>query len=532
MREISREQMQELLAAPIFHQIGETADEIGLECYLVGGYVRDLFLERPSKDIDCVVVGPEGTAKDDRQKAKDEVESIDFSPLPFAHSQSPGIALAQALKQKLGRKAHLSVFKNFGTAQLSYPSSSSEDGRGAIEFVGARRESYSRDSRKPIVEDGTLEDDLSRRDFTINALAVCLNADRFGELIDRFDGLLDMEDRLIATPLDPDITFSDDPLRMMRCVRFATQLHFQIEEETQQALVRNAERIKIISQERIIDELNKIMLSPRPSIGFVELDRAGLLPIIFPELAALQGVEVRNGRGHKDNFYHTLEVLDNLSLALSQREGPESITPPLEGHGGGLFLRWAALLHDIGKPRSKRWDPVAGWTFKNHNYIGQKMVSGIFHRMKLPLDERMHYVERLVGLHMRPIAIADEEVTDSAVRRLLFEAGPDIDDLMLLCEADITTGNADRKQQFLHNFQLVREKLADLQARDNYRTWTNPITGEEIMETFGIGPCRQIGDLKQAVKDAIWESRIPNDHDAARQYMLSEAEKMGLHPVG
>ncbi len=546
MREISREQMQKLLSAPIFHQIGETADEIGLECYLVGGYVRDLFLERPSKDIDCVVVGPEGTAKDDRQKAKDEVESHDFSPLPFAHSQSPGIALAQALKQKLGRKAHLSVFKNFGTAQLSYPSPSSEDGRGAIEFVGARRESYSRDSRKPIVEDGTLEDDLSRRDFTINALAVCLNADRFGELIDRFDGLLDMEDRLIATPLDPDITFSDDPLRMMRCVRFATQLHFQIEEETQKALVRNAERIKIISQERIIDELNKIMLSPRPSIGFVELDRAGLLPIIFPELAALQGVEVRNGRGHKDNFYHTLEVLDNVaqktleglpikggdeSQDKENREG-EASSLPREGQGGSaLFLRWAALLHDIGKPRSKRWDPVSGWTFKNHNYIGQKMVSGIFHRMKLPLDERMHYVERLVGLHMRPIAIADEEVTDSAVRRLLFEAGPDIDDLMLLCEADITTGNADRKQQFLHNFQLVREKLADLQARDNYRTWTNPITGEEIMETFGIGPCRQIGDLKQAVKDAIWESRIPNDHDAARQYMLAEAEKMGLQPI-
>lgn len=548
MREISREQMQELLSAPIFHQIGETADEIGLECYLVGGYVRDLFLERPSKDIDCVVVGPEGAAKDDRQKAKDEVESHDFSPLPFAHSQSPGIALAQALKQKLGRKAHLSVFKNFGTAQLSYPSSSSEDGRGAIEFVGARRESYSRDSRKPIVEDGTLEDDLSRRDFTINALAVCLNADRFGELIDRFDGLLDMEDRLIATPLDPDITFSDDPLRMMRCVRFATQLHFQIEEETQEALVRNAERIKIISQERIIDELNKIMLSPRPSIGFVELDRAGLLPIIFPELAALQGVEVRNGRGHKDNFYHTLEVLDNVaqktleglpikggddSQDKDNREGEPSSLPLREGQGGSaLFLRWAALLHDIGKPRSKRWDPVAGWTFKNHNYIGQKMVSGIFHRMKLPLDERMHYVERLVGLHMRPIAIADDEVTDSAVRRLLFEAGPDIDDLMTLCEADITSKNAERKQQFLHNFQLVREKLADLQARDNYRTWTNPITGEEIMETFGIGPCRQIGDLKQAVKDAIWESRIPNDHDAARQYMLAEAEKMGLHPVG
>ena len=495
MREISREQMQELLAAPLFHQIGETADEMGLECYLVGGYVRDLFLERPSKDIDCVVVSP--------------------SALPQGkETVGPGIALAQALKKKLGRQAHLSVFKNFGTAQLTYASPLEEEGKGAIEFVGARRESYSHDSRKPIVEDGTLEDDLSRRDFTINALAVCLNAERFGELIDRFDGLFDMEDRLIATPLDPDITFSDDPLRMMRCVRFATQLHFQIEEETQEALVRNAERIKIISQERIIDELNKIMLAPQPSIGFVELDRAGLLPIIFPELAAMQGVEVKNGRAHKDNFYHTLEVLDNVAQKSDN-----------------LWLRWAALLHDIGKPRSKRWDPLAGWTFKNHNYIGQKMVSGIFHRMKLPLDERMHYVERLVGLHMRPIAIADDEVTDSAVRRLLFEAGADIDDLMLLCEADITTGNADRKQQFLHNFQLVREKLADLQARDNYRTWTNPITGEEIMETFGIGPCRQIGDLKQAVKDAIWESRIPNDHDAARQFMLAEAEKMGLRPV-
>ncbi|MBP5513757.1 MAG: HD domain-containing protein [Bacteroidaceae bacterium] len=524
MREISREQMQELLAVPIFHQIGETADEIGLECYLVGGYVRDLFLERLSKDIDCVVVNPSACSPEGEGHA----------------SVTPGISLAQALKQKLGRKAHLSVFKNFGTAQLKV----SPVPRGEsleVEFVGARRESYSRDSRKPIVEDGTLEDDLSRRDFTINALAVCLNANRFGELIDRFDGLLDMEDRLIATPLDPDITFSDDPLRMMRCVRFATQLHFQIEEETQEALVRNAERIKIISQERIIDEINKIMLSPRPSIGFVELDRAGLLPIIFPELAALQGVEVRNGRGHKDNFYHTLEVLDNVAQKTATHcEGPVQndaqtnsalCTSNSELEKSVLFLRWAALLHDIGKPKSKRWDPLAGWTFKNHNYIGQKMVSSIFHRMKLPLDERMHYVERLVGLHMRPIAIADDEVTDSAVRRLLFEAGPDIDDLMLLCEADITTGNADRKQQFLHNFQLVREKLADLQARDNYRTWTNPITGEEIMETFGIGPCRQIGDLKQAIKDAIWESRIPNDHDAAYQFMLAEAEKMGLVPV-
>ena len=499
MRQISREEMQQLLSAPIFRQIGDTADELGVECYVVGGYVRDLFLERPSKDIDCVVV------------------QTHPQPLPCKEGSgciSPGIALAQALKRKLGRGAHLSVFKNFGTAQV-------KAGETELEFVGARRESYSHDSRKPVVEDGTLEDDLDRRDFTINALAVSLNRARFGELIDRFDGLWDMEDRLIATPLDPDITFSDDPLRMMRCVRFATQLRFQIEEETQEALMRNAERIRIISQERIIDELNKIILSPRPSIGFVELSRAGLLPIIFPELAALEGVEVRNGRGHKDNFYHTLEVLDNVAKA----------SPPRGEREEGLWLRWAALLHDIGKPRSKRWDPVGGWTFKNHNYIGQRMVADIFRRMKLPMDERMHYVERLVGLHMRPIAIADEEVTDSAVRRLLFEAGPDIDDLMTLCEADITTGNAERKQQFLRNFQLVREKLADLQARDNYRTWTNPITGEEIMETFGLGPCREVGVLKQLVKDAIWESRIPKEHDAARQLMLDEARKMGLTPV-
>jgi len=568
MREISREQMCELLSDSIFHEIGQTADEMGVEVYLVGGYVRDLFLERPSKDIDCVVV--QTHPKDSSQSSLKERENAPVTP---------GIALAKALKNKLGRQAHLSVFKNFGTAQLkTHPQPlscregsgqhfenqslqednvsvplSTREGLGVsleVEFVGARRESYSHDSRNPIVEDGTLEDDLDRRDFTINALAVCLNEGRFGELIDRFDGLLDMEDRLIATPLDPDITFSDDPLRMMRCVRFATQLRFQIEDETQKALVRNAERIKIISQERIIDELNKIMLSPQPSIGFIELDRAGLLPLIFPELAALQGVEVRNGRAHKDNFYHTLEVLDNVSQKTDPFPNPsprggrmhlhkddedmqevEVTTPlPREGKGGGaaLFLRWAALLHDIGKPKSKRWEPQTGWTFKNHNYIGQKMIAPIFRRMKLPLDERLHYVEKLVGLHMRPIAIADEEVTDSAVRRLLFEAGEDIDDLMTLCEADITSKNAERKRTFLQNFQLVREKLADLQARDNYRTWTNPITGEEIMETFGIGPCRAIGDLKQAVKDAIWESRIPNTHEAAREYMLQVAADMGL----
>ena len=467
-----------MLDTPIFHQIGEVADHLGMECYVVGGFVRDLFLERPSKDIDCLVVGS-------------------------------GIQVAEELAKRLGRGAHISVFRNFGTAQVKYKGQE-------IEFVGARKESYSHDRRKPIVEDGTLDDDLDRRDFTINALAVCLNRERYGQLVDNFNGLMDLEDGIIATPLDPDITFSDDPLRMMRCIRFSTQLNFLIEEDTELALIRNAERIKIISQERIIDELNKIMLSPSPSIGFVEMSRSGLLPIIFPELAAMEGVEVRNGRAHKDNFYHTLEVLDNVC-----HHGGERAT---------LWLRWAALLHDIGKPRSKKWENGVGWTFHNHNYIGQKMVPTIFRRMKLPTDERMAYVAKLVGLHMRPIAIADEEVTDSAVRRLLFEAGEDIEDLMILCEADITSRNQQKKQRFLDNFQLVRQKLADLQARDNYRTWQNPITGEEIMETFGLSPCNEIGILKQAVKDAIWDSIIPNDHEAAYEFMLNKAKEMGLTP--
>lgn len=480
MRHLTDADLAQLLDAPIFHQIGEAADSLGMECYVVGGYVRDLYLERPSKDIDCLVVGS-------------------------------GIRVAEQLATRLGRGAHISVFRNFGTAQLKYKGQE-------VEFVGARRESYSRGSRKPIVEDGTLDDDLDRRDFTINALAVCLNSARYGELVDRFDGLLDLEDGIIATPLDPDVTFSDDPLRMMRCIRFSTQFNFRIEDETEQALARNAERISIISQERIIDEFNKIMLAPTPSIGLVELSRSGLLPLIFPELAALEGVEVRNGRAHKDNFYHTLEVLDNVS-----HHGGERAT---------LWLRWAALLHDIGKPRSKRWENGVGWTFHNHNYLGQKMVAGIFRRMKLPTDERMNYVEKLVGLHMRPIAIADDEVTDSAVRRLLFEAGEDIEDLMILCEADITSRNQQKKQRFLDNFQLVRQKLADLQERDNYRTWHNPISGEEIMETFHLGPCREIGLLKQAVKDAIWDSVIPNDHEAAREFMLAKAAEMGLKPAG
>ncbi|MBR4644500.1 MAG: HD domain-containing protein [Bacteroidaceae bacterium] len=499
MKHLTEEELAQLFSTPMFQAIGEVADQLGFHCYAVGGYVRDLFLERPSKDIDCVVVDPQ------------QDTSV---------ADGPGIRVAQALGKRLGRGAHVSVFRNFGTAQVKWNGQE-------VEFVGARRESYSHDSRKPIVEDGTLEDDLDRRDFTINALAYCLTSQGLVDgkrLVDRFGGLLDMEDGLIATPLDPDITFSDDPLRMMRCIRFATQLRFQIEDETQDALSRNAERIKIISQERIIDELNKIMLSPTPSIGFVELSRCGLLPLIFPEVAALEGVEVRNGRAHKDNFYHTLEVLDNVAKTTQAL--------PLGGDGEGfLWLRWAALLHDIGKPRSKRWEEKVGWTFHNHNYIGQKMVAPIFRRMKLPLDERMAYVEKLVGLHMRPIAIADDVVTDSAVRRLLFEAGEDIDDLMILCEADITSKNQQKKQRFLDNFQLVREKLADLQARDNYRTWQNPITGEEIMETFGLKPCREIGVLKQAVKDAIWDSVIPNDHEAARQFMLQKAKEMGLVPI-
>lgn len=492
----------------IFHLIGDTADELGLDCYVVGGFVRDIFLERPSKDIDVVVVDPNAASQQG----------------PNSIPVAPGIAVAKALTQRLKsmhRKSYLSVFKNFGTAQVKCYASTDTDGSATeLEFVGARRESYSHNSRKPIVEDGTLEDDLDRRDLTINALAICLNRAHFGELIDRFDGLDDMEDGLIRTPLDPDITFSDDPLRMLRAIRFATQLNFQLDEETFDALARNSERIKIISQERIIDELNKIMMAPHPSKGWVELSRCGLLALIFPELAALEGVETVNGRAHKDNFYHTMEVLENV--VKSQEEALS------EDKNQKLFLRWASLLHDIGKPKSKRWEPGVGWTFHNHNFIGEKMIPNIFRRLKLPMDERMKYVEKLVSLHMRPIAIADEEVTDSAVRRLLFEAGEDIDDLMTLCEADITSKNKEKKQRFLDNFKLVREKLKDLQARDNYRTWTNPITGEEIMETFGLTPCREVGTLKQAIKDAIWESRIENTHEAAYQFMLEEAERMGL----
>ncbi len=475
MIELTQSDLIERFDKPIFHQISETADELGLECYAVGGYVRDLFLERPSKDIDVVVVGS-------------------------------GIAMAEALGRKLGKKAHVSVFRNFGTAQVKC-------GALEVEFVGARRESYSHDSRKPVVEDGTLEDDQNRRDFTINALAVCLNHARFGELVDPFGGLDDMKEKTIRTPLDPDVTFSDDPLRMMRCIRFATQLKFYIDDETFEALARNRERIRIISYERISDELNKILLSPVPSRGLVDLERSGLLEIIFPELTALQGVETMNGRAHKDNFYHTLEVVDNVAK-----------------QGAGLWLRWAALLHDIGKPRTKRWEPRAGWTFHNHNYIGEKMVPDIFRRMKLPMNEKMKYVQKLVGLHMRPIVIADDVVTDSAVRRLLFEAGDDIDDLMTLCEADITSKNQVRKQRFLDNFKLVRRKLKDLEEKDRIRNFQPPVSGEEIMRVFGLAPCREVGTLKSAIKDAILDGVIPNEHDAAYGFLLRKAADMGLSP--
>lgn len=453
--------------------ISDVADSLHLECYVVGGYVRDLFLERPSNDIDVVVVGS-------------------------------GIQVASELKKMLGKKAYLSVFRNFGTAQVKYKDTE-------VEFVGARKESYQRDSRKPIVEDGTLEDDQNRRDFTINAMAVCLNKERFGELVDPFDGVYDMEDGIIATPLDPDVTFSDDPLRMMRCVRFATQLNFQIEPETYEALSRNAERLKIISGERIADEMNKIMLSKHPSSGFYYLKDTGLLDLILPELCALDKVDTRNGRAHKNNYDHTMEVLENVCR-----------------HSDNLWLRWAALLHDIGKPKSKRWDNAVGWTFHNHNNIGAKMIPSMFRRMKLPMDVKMKYVQKLVELHMRPIVIADEEVTDSAVRRLMNDAGDDINDLMTLCEADITSKNQQRKQRFLDNFRIVREKLVDLQERDYKRLLQPCIDGNEIMEMFHLQPCREVGTLKQTLKDAVLDNKVENEREPLMKLLLEKAKKMGL----
>ena len=549
MRLYSDAELAQILDKDIFRKISDAADSLGVECYVVGGFVRDIFLGRPSNDIDVVVVGS-------------------------------GIAVATELKKRLGRRAHLSVFRNFGTAQVKFFSLSDEsvtlsDERVAlsvervalsdegvamsekqekqsslnpqpsslnaqrsarlrqetlskrsgertliaqpieVEFVGARKESYSHDSRKPIVENGTLEDDQNRRDFTINALAICLNKERFGELVDPFDGIYDMEDRIIRTPLDPDITFSDDPLRMLRCVRFSAQLKFDIEEETFDALQRNAHRLKIISGERIQEELNKIIMTEKPSRGIYDLYRAGLLQYILPELCALDVVETRNGKSHKNNFYHTLEVLDNVAAS----------------DDNSLWLRWSAILHDVGKPKSKRWDNAVGWSFHNHNYIGARMVPQIFRRIKLPLDAKMKFVQKMVDLHMRPIVIADEEVTDSAVRRLINDADADIDSLMTLCEADITSKNEVRKARFRDNFRLVREKLAKLKEDDYKRKLQPVIDGNEIMQMFGLKPSPEVGELKKCLKEAVLDNSVANEREPLMQLLMEKAKSMGLNIV-
>lgn len=466
--------------SPIFHLVGDIADEMGKECYVIGGWVRDMFLHRPSTDIDIVVVGS-------------------------------GIELAEAVARKVGKRAHLSVFKNFGTAQVKINATKQSE-EIELEFVGARKESYHRESRKPIVEDGTLEDDQNRRDFTINALALCLNKARFGDLLDPFDGLYDLEECLIQTPLDPDITFSDDPLRMMRGIRFASQLGFFLTEETFDSIARNKERINIISKERIAEELNKILLSRRPSVGFKLLEKTGLLAIIFPELDALKGTDSIDGRGHKDNFSHTLQVVDSVAEKSDD-----------------LWLRWAALLHDIGKPRVKQYIQGQGWTFHQHDFVGQKMVPQIFKRLKLPQNEKMKYVQKIVGLHMRPISLIKDTVTDSAVRRLLFEAGDDIDDLMILCDADITSKNEEKVRRFHRNYVILRQKMVEIEEKDRIRNFQPPIDGNEIMEIFHLKPCNAVGDLKKAVKDAILDGLIPNEREAAMQYLIQKADEMGIN---
>ncbi|MBR0177920.1 MAG: HD domain-containing protein [Bacteroidales bacterium] len=464
------------ISSPIFKVIAYSSMELGYKSYVIGGYVRDILLRRPSNDIDVVTVGS-------------------------------GINLAKKVASHLPGHKEVKYYGAFGTAMIHY------DGM-EVEFVGARKESYDRNSRKPVVENGTLEDDISRRDFTINALAISLNQEDFGTLIDRYNGLADMEELTLRTPLDPNITYSDDPLRMMRAIRFASQLRFYIEPESFASIKRNAERIKIVSMERVTEELNKIILSPRPSVGFKLLDQSGLLKLVFPQLTLLKGVEIVQGKGHKDNFLHTLQVLDQVAEKSDD-----------------LWLRWAALLHDIAKPQTKRWEDGNGWTFHGHEFRGSKMVPKIFASMKLPLNEKMKYVQKLVQLHMRPIVLAEDIVTDSAVRRLLFEAGDDIDDLMLLCHADITSKNEEKVKKFHHNFEIVKEKLKEIEAKDHLRNWQPPIDGTAIMETFGIPEGRKVGIIKNAIREAILDGIIANNFAEAYSFMKEEGKKLGLSVV-
>jgi len=459
------------LTHPIFKTLADCANQLGVDTYVIGGYVRDIYLERESNDIDVVTIGK-------------------------------GIELAELVHKKLGEEAHLSVFKNFGTAQVKIHDLE-------IEFVGARKESYNRNSRNPLVEDGTLEDDQNRRDFTINALAIGLSKTNFGKLLDPFNGIQDIENKIIRTPLEPEITYSDDPLRMMRAIRFSSQLGFTIEKESLDAISKNKLRISIVSKERITDELNKIILSPIPSVGFKLLFDSGLLHLIFPEMVKLFGVDTINGKSHKDNFYHTLEVLDNVAKKSDN-----------------LWLRWSAILHDIAKPATKRFEPDHGWTFHGHEDKGARMVPKIFENLRLPLNEKMKYVQKLVLLHLRPIVLAKTEITDSAIRRVLFEAGDDVDDLMALCEADITTKNPNKVKRYLQNFEIVRSKLKELEEKDKIRNWQPPVSGEEIMTIFNLPPCKIVGDLKNALRDAILDGIIPNEREAALIFLKNKAQEV------